>query len=554
MNGKGRLRGAELTKALSEMESSPSASEALRHLLRELQRHQLELEVQNRELQEAQQALEESRNRYMELYDFAPMACVSLNERACIQDLNLTGATLLRQDRGYLQGLPFTPFVDPEDVSRFLLHVRRCIAGETLRTELRLRIGGSRIEARLHGAPVTDGRQHERLCRMAIVDITELREMQVRLSLAERLATVGTMAAGVAHEINNPLAFLMGNLVLVTRQLREQPGAPTQPALQALADAQVGAERIQDVVRDLGTFARPGEEQLSHVDVRQVLELSVKMAMVELRHRAQIIRDFAEVPRIIADMARLGQVFLNLLVNAAHAIPEGASNQHQLRLTLRAEEQWVLVQIQHTGEGMLPHVLDHIFDPFFTTKEAGQGLGLAITHNLIEQMGGSISARSIPGRGSTFSIRLPVAVPSQEAPPSPPPAASLEPTERAPQGRILIVDDELRFGHTLQLLLGRAHAVTYTPSAREGLGLIQQGQRYDAILCDLMMADVTGKQFYDALCQHSPEHARRVIFMTGGAYTPASVDFVSKMTNPLLTKPFKPEALERLLLVLLPSV
>ncbi len=544
----------DLTRALHSIESDPKAPDELRRVLRELQRHQLELELQNRELQEAQQELEESRNRYMELYDFAPMACVSLNERACIQDLNLTGAALLCQDRTVLQGLPFTPFVDPPDVSSFLLHVRRCIAGETLNTELRLRIGGSRLDVRLHSAPLQHGEQQVRLCRTAILDITELRQMQVRLSLAERLATVGTIAAAIAHEINNPLAFLMGNLSLATRALSPSADAPAQQALTALAEAQSGAERIQDIVKDLGTFARPTETKSRRVNVQQVLELSLKMAMAEIRHRAQVVREYSGAPEIVADGAMLGQVFLNLLVNAAQAIPEGAAHQNEIRLCLRTEKQAVLVQIQDTGEGMAPNVLERIFEPFFTTKPMGKGvgLGLAISHNLVTQLGGTITVESQPGRGSTFSIRFPAAPPLREAPAVRPPNQT--PSLPLRRGHILIVDDELKFGQTLQLLLSGSHEVTYTPRATEALAWIQGGRHYDAILCDLMMADVTGKQFYEELCQVSPDVARRVIFMTGGAYTPSSLDFVKRVTNPMLTKPFRHEELNKLLMPLLPSV
>ncbi len=544
MNDHARMTGSALTLALQSIETSPGASDELRHLAHELQRHQLELELQNRELQQAQQALEESRNRYMELYDFAPMACVSLDARACIQDLNLTGASLLRKERGALQGLPFTPFVDPADVSRFLLHVRRCIAGETVSTELKLRIEGSRLEVRLHSAPLDDGRRHGRMCRTAILDITELRQMQVRLSLAERLATVGTIAAGIAHEINNPLAYLMSNLSIATQALQAQPAAPAEPAsatqtLQALADAQAGAERIEEIVRDLGTFARPSEAQSLPVDVQQVLELSVKLAMLEIRHRAQLVRDYAEVPEVTADKALLSQVFLNLLVNAAHSIPEGAARSNEIRLRIRGSEQAVLVQIQDTGEGIPASGIEHAFDSFSPPGELGKRmeLGLAINHSLVSQMGGSITMESNPGRGTTFSIRLPVATPLPQAPLPPAPSPTAEPR----RGRILVVDDEQRFGLTLQLLLGRAHDVTYTPSAREALAWIQSGKPFDVILCDLMMAEVTGKQFHEALSQHSEDLARRIIFMTGGAYTPSSLEFVAKMTNPLLNKPFKTE-------------
>ena len=266
------------------------------------------------------------------------------------------------------------------------------------------------------------------------------------------------------------------------------------------------------------------------------------------------MRDYAEVPGVVADRARLGQVFLNLLVNAAQAIPEGAALSNEIRLRIRASEQSVLVQIQDTGAG---HVRQHpraIFEPFFTTKAVGKGLGLglAISHSLISQMGGTLTAESTPGKGSRFSIRLPVALPLQAVSVVPMPESSTP----SPPGGCGSSSWMTSSGsaQTLQLLLQDRHEVTFTLSAREALSWIQEGRQYDAILCDLMMPEVTGGQFYDALRLHSPEQARRVIFMTGGAYTPTSLDFVKKMTNPLLTKPFRITALEKVLSTLLPPV
>ncbi|MCY1035204.1 ATP-binding protein [Corallococcus sp. BB11-1] len=564
MDGRSGKKQADLTQALHTLENSPNAPEELRGLLRELQRHQLELELQNRELQEAQQALEESRNRYMELYDFAPMACASLDANGCIQDLNLTGANLLGQNRSYLQGLPFTPFVDPVDVGRFFGHLRQCIDGETVSTELRLRIARRQVEVRLVSAPLEDTGSPVRMCRTAIFDITELRQMQVRLSLAERLAAVGTLAAGIAHEVNNPLAFLMGSLSLATHALRAPAPSSVDPellavarhhtgasqALEALGHAQAGAERIQDIVKDLGAFARPTAPRERSVNVEQVLELALKMAMVEIQHRAHVVRDYTPVPEVVADSVRLGQVFLNLLVNAAQAIPEGMASRHEIRVRLRASAEGVFVHIQDTGEGMAPDILEHIFDPFFTTRPMGQGLGLglAISHNLVSQMNGAITVDSAPDQGSTFTVRLPAA-PSPVQPRVPPPPTP--PPTPLPRGRILIVDDERSFGATLRLLLMDAHEVTYTPSAKQALEWLREGRRYDAILCDLMMAEVTGKQFHAALREQAPEQALRIIFMTGGAYTPSSREFVEQLTLPLIDKPFKRETLDALLAPLL---
>jgi signal transduction histidine kinase/CheY-like chemotaxis protein len=542
---------ADLLRALESSESAAVERDELKLLLRELQRHQLELELQNRELRESQQALEESRSRYAELYDFAPMACLSLDSRGCIQEINLTGAALLRRERSQLIGRPLSPLVVPADVVPFLQHVRRCFAGESLVTELGLRLGGGkRIKVRLHSAPYNGSLPHARLCRTALIDVTELRQMELRLSVAERLASVGTLAAGVAHEINNPLAFLYNNLELATRGLKPLEGlAPVEKVFQALEDARTGATRIQDIVRDLVAFARPEERSTGQVDIQQVLELAAKMAMGEIRHRARLVRDYGDVPPVAATESRLGQVFLNLLVNAAHAIPEGAAERNEIRLRTRHQGGAVVVEVHDTGRGIPAEELGRIFDPFFTTKPVGQGmgLGLAISHSLVAALGGALSVESEPGQGSVFRVQLPVAPVRQVAPPPAVPVRS----SATVRGAVLIVDDEPLLGESLQLLLKEEHEVIRTTRAQEALELIRGGRRFHAILCDLMMAEMTGQQFHEQLARFNPEQSQRIIFMTGGAFTPGTRDFLAKVSNPQLLKPFKLEQLNRLMAPLL---
>jgi signal transduction histidine kinase/CheY-like chemotaxis protein len=545
-----RLSRAELARALDSLDSTPLAADELKRLLRELQRHQLELEMQNRELRETHQALEESRGRYVDLYDFAPMACMSLDGRACIRELNLTGARLLRRERSHLLGQPFVSFVEPQDLSRFLQHVRQCLLGETLSTELTLRLGKDRLLMRLHSAPFDAGEPYGQLCRMALLDITELRRMQFRLSLSERLATVGTLAVGVAHEINNPLTFVLGNLQLAARQLLkpfESEPERVDATLKYLTNAREGAERIQNIVRDLDTFSHPDECPPGPIDVRQVLELSVRMAQGELRHRARLVREYGPVPDVLADGSRLGQVFLNLLVNAAQAIPEGNADRHEIRLRTWAEEHTVCVEVRDTGQGIPAELLGRIFDPFFTTKAVGKGtgLGLSISHGLVTALGGELSVESEPGQGSVFRVRLPVAPTGLAA--SPPP-----PCQKAPRrGRLLVVDDEPLLARTLQMLLEPEHDVTIFHDAREALEHLRTGTAYDAILCDLMMAEMTGEQFYEELSLSAPEQLFRIIFMTGGAVTRNAREFLARVPNPHLLKPFQQQELDKLLAVLL---
>jgi len=544
------LSRAELARALESVDSTPLALDYLKHLLRELQRHQIELELQNRDLREAQQELEESRGRYVDLYDFAPMACVSLDSRACIRELNLTGASLLGRERGQLLGQPFVPFVDPPDLKRFLQHVRQCVLGKRVNLELGLRVGQQRFEVRLHSAPFDGGGLQGNLCRTAILDITELRQMQFRLSLTERLATVGTLAAGVAHEINNPLSFLMGHLKHATHQLLREPSTEhVEVALKDLTTAWTGAERIRDIVRNLGTFCRPEEGFPSPVDVRQVLDDSVKLAMAELRHRAHLVRDYGNVPNVLADSSRLGQVFLNLLMNAAQALPEGKADQNEIRLRVRAVEEAVVVEVKDTGTGIPPELLGRIFDPFFTTRQVGKGmgLGLSISHGLVTALGGELTVESEVGRGSVFRVRLPATKLQPTESPSPSPSRR----ELPRRGRLLIVDDDPAVSRSLELLLELEHDVTLARDGREALEQLRGGVRYDAILCDLMMPEMTGNQFHEELSRILPEQAARIIFMTGGAFTPETRAFLERVSNLKLLKPFTKEELDRFLVLII---
>ena len=385
---------------------------------------------------------------------------------------------------------------------------------------------------------------------MALLDITELRQMQFRLSLTERLATVGTLAAGVAHELNNPLTFVLGSLQLAARRLLTPSGADMEEVdaiLKNLTDARVGAERIRNIVRDLGTFSHPDERPPGPIDVREVLELSVKMAQGELRHRARLVRDYGHVPDVLADGSRLGQVFLNLLVNAAQSIPEGHADRHEIHLRTWAEERTVCVEVRDTGQGIPPELLGRIFEPFFTTKAVGKGtgLGLSISHGLVTALGGELSVESEPGRGSVFRVRLPVAPAGLTAAVHPPP-------QTAPRrGRLLIVDDEPLLAQTLQLLLEPEHDVTIVHDARDALEQLRNGTSYDAILCDLMMAEMTGEQFHEELSRTAPEQTSRIIFMTGGAFTQNAREFLARVPNPRLLKPFQQQELDKLLAVLL---
>ncbi|HET8935190.1 MAG TPA: response regulator [Polyangiales bacterium] len=368
----------------------------------------------------------------------------------------------------------------------------------------------------------------------------EQRQMQDRMLLSDRLVAVGTLAAGVAHEINNPLAYVIGNIEFAIEQLnnmRETLGVAE--ALAALRQAREGTERIRVTARDLKVFCRTDEAARTSVDLERVLESAIRMAWNEIRHRAHLVRDFSPLQHVDGNENRLGQVFLNLLINAAQAIGSGRADQHEIRVTTRCHGGRVIVEVSDTGPGMPPEVHKRLFEPFFTTKPigVGTGLGLSICHGIVSDLGGSIRVDSKVGTGTRVRVELPVGTIS-DANQTSAPAGS--PTRGA---RILMVDDEPALCQLVERLLKPEHEVVARTAPRAALELLSVDAEFDLILCDLMMPKMTGMDFYAELSRTAPELAKRIVFMTGGAFTSGASKFLESVPNRRLDKPFSTDAL-----------
>jgi PAS domain S-box-containing protein len=385
-----------------------------------------------------------------------------------------------------------------------------------------------------------------------VTDVTESRKLQEQLMISDRMASVGTLAAGVAHEINNPLAAILANLTLAVERLApgevRPPQATTPPAAwdslhTELREALEAADRVKDIVRDLKVFSRSSETALEPVDVRPVVESSLRMAWNEIRHRAKVIRRLSPVPPVNASESRLSQVVLNLLINAAQAIPEGRADVNEIEVFAEQfDAGHVVVGVRDTGVGMSADLQRRLFTPFFTTKPigVGTGLGLSICHRIISSFNGRIEVESAPGRGSTFRIVLPVNDQPRVAapPPGPSPVASA-------RGRVLVVDDEPLVARAVSRCLASDHEVVVSTSARESLGLLRGGQVFDVIICDLMMPDMSGMDFYREIEQLLPDLLPRLVYMTGGAFTPRARAFLEGITNPRIEKPFDRQTMRR---------
>ncbi|MBA3539694.1 MAG: GAF domain-containing protein, partial [Deltaproteobacteria bacterium] len=368
----------------------------------------------------------------------------------------------------------------------------------------------------------------------AMVDVTERKAIEGRMLLADRMASLGTLAAGVAHEINNPLAYILANLDFALAELR----ASTAPEItRSLEDAREGAIRVRTIVHDLRAFSRSDEEVRGPVDLPRIIESSINMAWNEIRHRARLVKDFGATVPVHANDARLGQVVLNLLVNAAQAIPEGAVEDNEIRIVTRTDERGrAVIEVRDTGPGIPQQLRARVFDPFFTTKPIGlgTGLGLSICHSIVAGLGGEITIDDAPGRGCMVRVCLPPAAPPAEATLAPPVAAQPASTRRP----LLVIDDDVRVATAARRLLQREWDVVVVTTAREALALVTGGRQFAAVLCDLMMPEMTGMDLHAELVRVSPAVADRMVFMTGGTFTERAQTFLARVANPRIEKPF----------------
>jgi PAS domain S-box-containing protein len=379
-------------------------------------------------------------------------------------------------------------------------------------------------------------------------DVTLKKQLEHQLVQADRLAALGTMAAGVAHEINNPLAYVMLNLEWVARKLPHVQDDPASlPAMMVMLDeARQGAARVSAIVRELRSFSRADGETRKHVDLATVVQSAIKMVGNEIRHRAQVVTSFEPALPVLANEARLEQVVVNLLLNAAQAMPEGTAAKNVVRVSVRQDgERRAVLEVSDNGGGIPADVLPRIFDPFFTTKPVGvgTGLGLSICHGIVTSLGGKIRAYSDPREGTTFRVVLPTT--ETLAGDSVPPVSEGPSSRDTVRARILVVDDEPAIAHTLRELLAPQHEVVSATSGREALATLA-GEDFDVVFCDLMMPGMSGTELYHRIKAERPGMEARIVFMTGGAFTAGAADFLASVPNRRLEKPFSLGLIEQI--------
>jgi CheY-like chemotaxis protein len=365
----------------------------------------------------------------------------------------------------------------------------------------------------------------------------------VRASLdeVERLVSLGFLAGGIAHEINNALTSMRLSLGrLVSFEMSRRPmSSESLHRVELLQDVREGVSRIERIVRELRAFSHVEDGPVRVVDVQAELDTAIGLVAHEIRHRAQLECNYSPIPPVRARPGALRQVFVNVFLNAVHAIREGEANLQEIRVTTRTDQHGrAVVEIADTGTGIPPDVARRVFEPFFTTG-LGLGLGLGQSRDVIAALDGEIVIDSVAGTGTTVRIAIPstaerVELTSSEEGPTQADAVG--------QRRILIIDDDRPVAAAIALELGQ-HDVVVAESGREALELLRREKDFDLILCDLMMPEVTGMDVYEALRAIDPALLERVVLMTGGAFTPAARDFLAVVNAPLIEKPFQAGAL-----------
>ena len=371
-----------------------------------------------------------------------------------------------------------------------------------------------------------------------------VRDMERQLQSAERRSAMATLAAGIAHEINNPLAAVLSNVELSLEAVDAAGGCDRAAVKAALADARDATKRIRDIVESMKLLDRTEGGTRERVDVNRTLERSVALAAAAGRYHARLVRELRHVGHVEGNASQLAQVFVSLLINAAQALPDAATERNEIRVATRRDGDQIVIEVRDNGAGIPDDLKSRIFDPFFTTKGVGGGvgLGLARSSSIVSAMGGSLTVTSAPAEGTCARVVLPAA--AREEPSAAAAASRLSPLPDRPgaraQPRVLVVDDEPALGKALKAVLGDDFEVDVVTHGREALALLAEGSphRYDLILCDLMMPELSGEDVYVACTKARPELARRFVFMTGGAFTPRGRKFLDSVGTPILEKPF----------------
>ena len=372
--------------------------------------------------------------------------------------------------------------------------------------------------------------------KLAEVESQQLRD---KAEISSRLASVGEMAAGIAHEINNPLTGVIGfSEILLTENLPPE----IKEQLRIIAD---GSQRVKDIVKRMLTFARQNKPMKISANIHELIDNTLGIRSYVLKTaNIEVIRDYdPSLPWITADPSQLQQVFLNLIVNAEYAMKK-AHDKGNLTITTEAKDKHIRISFRDDGPGMSPEIIKKLFNPFFTTKDPGEGtgLGLSLSRSIILEHNGTIGVESEPGKGANFIITLPVTLTMEEAI-SDTTADTTALIEKVRAARILVVDDEYAIRTLVSKILATSGHTVDTTGEPEVVLLKLENTSYDVVILDMRMPDMSGMELYAKIIEKHPELTRKVIFITGDTSDLDVRDYLNQNDLPYISKPFDRETL-----------
>ncbi len=496
--------------------------------------------------QQAEAALHKSQGDVFELLDRLPDSVV-VHRNGTILYTNSVFAGVVGGSPTELVGRPYSEFVHEDDLALVAAEAASLLRGETQQSALEMRFvvpGDATVIACVISVVLLFESQ---LAVASIArDVTESKESQAQLAFADRMVSVGTLAAGLAHEVNNPLTFVVGNLDMLAKEIETHAAEFKRIGLDDLneivGDAIEGAQRVRRIVGALKTFSTESGDKKAPLDLIDLVDASINMAVAETTGRVRVETDYQEVDSIVGNELALCQVFLNLIVNAAHAVDQGHEGDNIIAVTIRPDaERGSAVEVRDRGVGIPPENIPRLFDPFFTTRPVGEGtgLGLSICHNIIVDHGGSIEVDSEVGAGTVFRVTLPVATRAARHK-----LQVFAATGRFIDVRIMVVDDEPAVGTLFKRILAPRHQVIAFDSGPAALGHLLSGPDFDLIFCDIMMSELDGIALYEQVVEQRPEFSERFVFISSGAFTGRVKEFLARTERPILRKPFTPSDLK----------
>ena len=480
----------------------------------------------------AQDTLARSEARYRHLVESASDAIVTLDANGRFTTVNHAAENISGYKRDELVGQWFAPMLPDDDLPKALGHFQQALAGETglFETMFYRKDGETRIISVTYSTPQKD---EEVLC--LIRDVTDQKMLQEQLIQSEKMSAIGQLVSGVAHELNNPLAGISAFAQLLLAEKRFPPDQRT-----AAETIYSEARRASRIVQNLLTFARQHKAEKVPTEINQVLDDTLELRGYELRVRGiDVRREYDEsLPDTMADAHQLQQVFLNLITNAEQAMEQRDGHHHRLTVRTRRSGESIRIEIEDTGAGIPPNLIERIFNPFFTTKPTGSGtgLGLSISLGIVREHEGRIWAENPPQTGARFVVEVPITEPRASG-------EHAAPTQVQPVGsdrlRVLVVDDEASVRVSLQrYLAGKGHEVETTASGEDALVRLK-ASKYDAVIVDMRMPDLSGEQLFERLRSNDPAHAERVIFTTGDLVNEQMRRFLDGTGRPCVAKPFE---------------